>query len=70
MGIDELEINEIDEAPPQLVLTPEEIEELADELVDYHAQFADLHRNQIVSKEVNHLSPARPCFKWHACSLR
>jgi hypothetical protein len=34
MDIDELEINEIDEAPPQLDLTPEEIEELADELVD------------------------------------
>jgi SRSO17 transposase len=43
MDIDELGINESDEAPPQLVLTPEEIEELADELVDYHAQFADLY---------------------------
>lgn len=43
MDIDELGINESDEAPPQLDLTPEEIEELADELVDYHAQFADLY---------------------------
>ncbi|MEA3345940.1 MAG: transposase, partial [Chloroflexota bacterium] len=43
MDINELKIDEIDEAPPQLDLTPEEIEALADELVDYHAEFADLY---------------------------
>ncbi len=43
MNVHGLEINEIDEAPPQLDLTPEEIEALADELVDYHAEFADLY---------------------------
>lgn len=40
MDIKELKI---DETPPQLDLKPEEIEELADELVDYHAEFADLY---------------------------
>jgi SRSO17 transposase len=43
MGIERLEINEIDETPPVLDLTLEEIEALADELVDYHAEFADLY---------------------------
>jgi SRSO17 transposase len=43
MDIERLEINEIDEAPPALELTPEEIEALADELVDYHGEFADLY---------------------------
>jgi SRSO17 transposase len=43
MDIERLEINEIDETPPALDLTPEEIEALADELVDYHAEFADLY---------------------------
>jgi hypothetical protein len=38
-----LEIIEIDETPPPLDLTPEEIEALADELIDYHAEFADLY---------------------------
>jgi SRSO17 transposase len=43
MDIGKLEIVEIDEAPPSLDLTPEEVEALADELVDYHAEFADLY---------------------------
>ncbi len=43
MDISQLEIIEIDETPPPLDLTPEEIEALADELVDYHAEFADLY---------------------------
>lgn len=43
MDIERLEINEIDETPPALDLTPEEIDALADELVDYHAEFADLY---------------------------
>ena len=43
MDIDELEIVKIDETPPALELRPEEIEALADELVDYHAEFADLY---------------------------
>jgi SRSO17 transposase len=43
MDIERLEINEIDETPPVLDLTPKEIEALADELVDYHAAFADLY---------------------------
>jgi len=38
-----LESTEIDTAPPPLELRPEEIEILADELVDYHAEFADLY---------------------------
>lgn len=37
------ELIEIDETPPVLDLTPEEIEEMADELMDYHAEFADLY---------------------------
>ena len=43
MDIDQLGIIEIDESPPPLDLVPEEVEELADELVDYHAEFADLY---------------------------
>jgi len=43
MDVDKLEIVEIDETPPSLNLTLEEIEALADELVDYHAEFADLY---------------------------
>ncbi|MFW6116099.1 MAG: IS701 family transposase [bacterium] len=43
MDIERLEINEIDETPPVLDLTPDEIEALADELIDYHAEFADLY---------------------------
>jgi hypothetical protein len=38
-----LEIVEINEAPPLLDLSPEEIAGLADELVQYHAAFADLY---------------------------
>jgi SRSO17 transposase len=43
MDIDGLGTVEIDVMPPALELTPEEIEALADELVDYHAEFADLY---------------------------
>jgi len=43
MKINKLEIIEISETPPPLELTPEEIEVLADELVDYHAEFAHLY---------------------------
>jgi SRSO17 transposase len=43
MDINKLEIIEIDETPPPLDLTPEEVEALADELIDYHAEFADLY---------------------------
>jgi SRSO17 transposase len=43
VDINNLEISEIDTAPPPLELTPEEIEALAGELVDYHAEFADLY---------------------------
>lgn len=42
MNMNELEIPEIDETPPALEVTPDEIEALADELVEYHAEFADL----------------------------
>lgn len=38
-----LEIREIDGTPPLLELTPEDIEALADELVDYHGEFDDLY---------------------------
>ena len=37
MDINKLNIAEIEVAPPPLELNPEEISELADELVDYHA---------------------------------
>jgi len=43
MDINNLEIIEVDSTPPRLELTPEEIEALADELVAYHAEFADLY---------------------------
>src|SRR5712691_4664743 len=43
MQVGELEIIEINEAPPLLDLCPEEIAALADELVQYHAAFADLY---------------------------
>ena len=43
MDINRLGIIEIDETPPPLDLTPEDVEALADELVDYHAEFADLY---------------------------
>jgi len=42
MSISDIAIIEIDETPPPLELTPEEIEALTDELVGYHAEFADL----------------------------
>jgi len=43
MNIGAIEIREIDEAPPLLDLKPEEVEGLTDELVAYHAEFADLY---------------------------
>ena len=43
MDTNGLEIIEIDESPPSLDLTQEEIKALADELVDYHDEFADLY---------------------------
>jgi SRSO17 transposase len=43
MHASKLEVIEIDEAPPLLELTPEEIETLADELVEYHSEFAGLY---------------------------
>jgi SRSO17 transposase len=43
MDINKLELIEIDETPPLLELTPEQVEKLADELIDYHAEFADLY---------------------------
>ena len=43
MNSNELGIIEVDETPPALDLTPEEVEALADELADYHAEFADLY---------------------------
>ena len=43
MNINNLGGTEITDTPPPLDLTPEEIEALADELVDYHAEFADLY---------------------------
>jgi SRSO17 transposase len=47
MNIGEIEITEITGVPPPLELTPEEIKELADELVAYHNEFADLYyRNE------------------------
>lgn len=38
-----LEFAEVETTPPPLALTPDEIAELAKELVDYHAEFADLY---------------------------
>ena len=43
MQVGNIGIIEINEAPPPLDLGPEEIATLADELVDYHAAFADLY---------------------------
>ena len=43
MDVNELGIVEIDETPPPLDLTPKGVEALADELVDYHAEFAELY---------------------------
>jgi len=43
MDINKPGIVEIDETSPSLHLTTDEIEALADELVDYHAEFADLY---------------------------
>ena len=42
MSISDIAITEIDDTPPPLNLTLEEIEALSDELVNYHAEFADL----------------------------
>lgn len=43
MDINDIGIIEITDVPPSLDLTPQEIETLADELVNYHAEFADLY---------------------------
>jgi SRSO17 transposase len=43
MDIGKVEITEIMEVPPPLELKPADVEELADELVAYHAEFADLY---------------------------
>jgi SRSO17 transposase len=43
MNVKDLGIIEMKEGPPPLDLTPEEVAALADELVDYHAVFADLY---------------------------
>jgi SRSO17 transposase len=43
MDVSNVGITEIDEAPPLLDLRPEVVEGLADELVAYHAEFADLY---------------------------
>jgi SRSO17 transposase len=43
MQVSELGIREINEVPPPLDLTPQEIEALADDLVQYHAEFAELY---------------------------
>ena len=43
MDVSELGIIKVDEAPPPLELSSEEIAALADELVEYHAAFADLY---------------------------
>lgn len=42
MNRNKLAIPEIDQTPPALELTSDEIDALADELVDYHAEFSDL----------------------------
>ena len=46
MNVSHLGIIKINETPPPLNLTPQEIEALADELVDYHAAFAELYYRQ------------------------
>ena len=43
MDVNSLGIVEIDDTPPPLELTVEEIEALADELAEYHSEFADLY---------------------------
>jgi len=43
VNVGDIGIAEITDVPPPLDLTPEEIEELANELVAYHAEFADLY---------------------------
>lgn len=43
MDIDKLNIAEIETTTPPLDLSPEEIVELADELVDYHTEFAEFY---------------------------
>jgi SRSO17 transposase len=43
MEVENIGISEIKEIPPPLDLTPEKVEELADELVAYHTEFADLY---------------------------
>jgi len=43
MDVSNVGITEIDEAPPLLDLGPEEVGGLTDELVAYHAEFADLY---------------------------
>jgi SRSO17 transposase len=43
MDIGDMGITEITEVPARLDLTPKEVEVLADELVAYHAEFADLY---------------------------
>lgn len=43
MQVSELGIREINAVPPPLDLTPQEIEALADGLVQYHAEFAELY---------------------------
>jgi SRSO17 transposase len=41
MNVNELNIAEIEATPPPLELSPEEITELAEELVEYHEHFAE-----------------------------
>ena len=43
MEVEDIGIGEIKEILPPLDLTPEEVEELADELIAYHAEFAELY---------------------------
>lgn len=43
MEVENIGISEIKEIPPPLDLTPEKVEALADELVVYHTEFADLY---------------------------
>lgn len=41
MNVSDLNIAEVETAPPPLELSPEEVGELADELVAYHAEFTE-----------------------------
>ena len=43
MEVRDIEIAEVAGMPPPLDLTPEDVEALADELIAYHAEFADLY---------------------------